>query len=140
MLWWSPMARRLKSFPHDRYPSSRRYPWAEWLYGSVWEIRRGEDYDVSTENMRVTLHVKADSRARRVRTKKVHDQNGEGLAFEFFDPDREEAEQLMNRVSDSEREAALNMLYDDAMNIYERARAEVTIPRNDGTTQKYAAV
>jgi hypothetical protein len=134
------MARRLKTFPDTRDPRTRRYPWNEWLDGSVWEIRRGEDYDVTTENMRVTLHMKADSRVIKVRTKKVHDQRGEGLVFEFFDPDQKEAEQLLNSVSDGEREAALNMLYDDAMNIYERARAEVTIPRNDGTTQKYAAV
>ena len=134
------MARRLESFPYGQQPPVRRYPWTDWLDGSVWEIRRGEDYDVSTENMRVNLHMKADSRAVKVRTKKVHDPKGEGLVFQFFDPDREEAEQLMNTVSDGEREVALNMLYDDAMNIYERARAEVTIPRNDGTTQKYAAV
>lgn len=35
---------------------------------------------------------------------------------------------------------ALEQLYQDALEIYERARAEVTIPRSDGTRQKYAAV
>jgi hypothetical protein len=35
---------------------------------------------------------------------------------------------------------ALEQLYEDAIEIYERARAEVTIPRRDGTRQKYAAV
>lgn len=35
---------------------------------------------------------------------------------------------------------ALERLYEDALEIYERARAEVTIPRSDGTHQKYAAV
>ncbi len=34
----------------------------------------------------------------------------------------------------------MEQLYDDAMEIYEIARREVTIPRADGTTQKYAAV
>jgi hypothetical protein len=34
----------------------------------------------------------------------------------------------------------MKQLYVDAMNIYERARKEVTIPRSDGTQQKYAAV
>ena len=28
--------------------------------GSPWEIQRGEDYDVATENMRVNLHMRAD--------------------------------------------------------------------------------
>jgi hypothetical protein len=35
---------------------------------------------------------------------------------------------------------ALEQLYEDALEIYERARQEVTIPRSDGTRQKYAAV
>lgn len=34
----------------------------------------------------------------------------------------------------------LEQLYHDALDIYERARAEVTIPRRDGSRQKYAAV
>lgn len=37
-------------------------------------------------------------------------------------------------------EAVLERLYGDALEIYERAREEVTIPRSDGTRQKYAAV
>ena len=37
-------------------------------------------------------------------------------------------------------QTALEQLYEDALEIYERARAEVTIPRSDGTHQKYAAV
>ena len=32
------------------------------------------------------------------------------------------------------------LLYRDALEIYERARREVTIPRKDGSHQKYAAV
>ncbi len=40
----------------------------------------------------------------------------------------------------SDPRAALEQLYDDALEIYERARREVTISRSDGTTQKYAAV
>jgi hypothetical protein len=37
-------------------------------------------------------------------------------------------------------QAAIEQLYADALEIYERARAEVTIPRSDGRRQKYAAV
>ena len=43
----------------------------------------------------------------------------------------------MNEASIRE---ALERLYKDALEIYERARAEVTIPRRDGTRQKYAPV
>jgi hypothetical protein len=36
--------------------------------------------------------------------------------------------------------AALEQLYDDAIEIYHRARAEITIERSDGTQQSYAPV
>jgi len=36
-------------------------------------------------------------------------------------------------------DALIELLYQDAVEIYERARREVTIPRKDGRTQKYAA-
>jgi hypothetical protein len=36
--------------------------------------------------------------------------------------------------------AAIDSLYADAIETYERARAEVTIERSDGSTQRYAAV
>lgn len=36
--------------------------------------------------------------------------------------------------------AVMAQLYEDALEIYERAREEVTIPRSDGSRQKYAAV
>jgi hypothetical protein len=38
-----------------------------------------------------------------------------------------------------ELRAAIEQLYEDALEIYERARSEVTIERKDGTRQKYAA-
>ena len=34
----------------------------------------------------------------------------------------------------------MNQLYDDAAEIYERARQEVTFERKDGTSQRYAAI
>jgi hypothetical protein len=134
------MARRLKQFPRNGGPSARRYPWAEWTDGSVWEIRRGEDYDVATENMRVNLHMKAKDLATRVRTTKVHDEQGEGLVFQFSDSDAEEAESKLATTPPEEVESALARLYEDALNIYEQARQQVTIQRSDGTWQKYAPV
>lgn len=134
------MARRLDSFPSDEQPRQRRYPWGEWADGGAWEIRRGDDYDVATENMRVNLHMKADAKSIKVRTRKVRDENGEGLVFQFYDPDGEEAEKLLADATPEELNKAMELLYADAMDIYERAREEVTIPRSDGTRQKYAAV
>ena len=69
-----------------------RYDWPRWTKGDVWEIRRGEDYAVPTENMRVTLHGKADQKGLKVRTRKVPQKGDpefgtwEGLVFQFFDP------------------------------------------------------
>lgn len=134
------MAKRLNEFPGDHGPAPRRYPWAEWTDGGVWEIRRGDDYDASTENMRVNLHMKADQLAQKVRTKKVRDEQGEGLVFQFFDPEAEESRMKMGTLPPDEAQAALALLYEDAIEIYERARTEVDIPRSDGTQQKYAAV
>jgi hypothetical protein len=134
------MARRLDSFPERKADGPRRYPWAEWTDGSVWEIRRGEDYDAPTENMRVNLHMKADALTIKVRTRKVRDDDGEGLVFQFLDPEGEEMKAMLSTASRDEVDAAMNGLYEDAFEIYERARHEVSIPRKDGGTQKYAAV
>lgn len=134
------MARKLDAFPSDGTGEPRRYPWPEWTDGGVWEIRAGDDYDVDTENMRVNLHIKADALVIKVRTKKIRDEQGEGLVFQFFDPDAKEASELLASAKETDLDTAMKQLYADAMNIYERARQEVTIPRSDGGRQKYAAV
>lgn len=135
------MAQRLDTFPGASGPrGNRKYPWREWTDGSTWQILRGEDYAVATENMRVNLHMKADAMLRRVRTRKFDDQRGEGLIFQFLDSaDAQEIRQLAAQHGD-EMSALINQLYTDSMEIYERARKEVTIPRADGRRQMYAAV
>lgn len=78
------MARRVKAFKNAAGEGTpRRYPWAEWADGSIWEILQGEDYDVPTENMRVNLHERGKRYAQVVRTEKFSDQRGEGLRFQF---------------------------------------------------------
>lgn len=136
------MARKLNSFPGDSPSGKRRYPWPEWTDGGVWEIRKGEDYDVATENMRVNLHLKATELLRKVRTKKVSDNNnGEGLVFQFTaDKEGEEVKKMIATMPAGEADNAMKQLYADAIEIYERARKEVMIPRSDGTEQKYAPV
>ncbi len=136
------MAQRLDAFPEDdEARTPRRYPWDDWADGSAWEIRSGDDYDVKTENMRVNLHMRADQMGFKVRTKKVRDDAGEGLVFQFFDPEEKEMKTVIAQAETSgDVAAAMDQLYADAMDIYERAREEVTIPRSDGSRQKYAAV
>lgn len=120
--------------------AQRRYPWTEWADGSAWEIRQGEDYDVATENMRVNLHLKADALGRKVRTKKITDEDGEGLAFQFIPSEEEELVAMSRNDDQNGTDDALEQLYQDALDIYETAREEVLIPRKDGGEQKYAAV
>jgi hypothetical protein len=129
------MAHRLDSFD-ESVQAPRRYPWNEWADGAPWQIRRGEDYDVATENMRVSLHMRAKQMGCKVQTRKVADSAGEGLVFQFL-PQRMDP---MVERNPEELSNALERLYRDCQYIYETARREVTIPRIDGTVQKYAAI
>lgn len=134
------MAKQLNEFPaDDKAPQTkRRYPWHQWTNGGAWEIRQGEDYDVATENMRVNLHIKADSLGRKVRTKKISDDHGEGLIFQFLESEEMELVRMSSEHNQQQTDAALDQLYEDAVEIYDRAREEVTIPRKDGSRQRYA--
>src|SRR4051795_6906344 len=120
------MAQRLDSFDAPG-SGQRRYPWFDWTDGSVWEIRHGDDYDVATENMRVNLHVKADALLRKVRTRKIRDERGEGLVFQFLPDEEMEAVKMAEAEDPQQVDKAMNLLYADALDIYERARTEVTI-------------
>jgi hypothetical protein len=76
------------------------------------------------ENMRVNLHARASSMGWKVRTRKLKDDDqGEGLAFQFFGIEPSEE---MSERSDGP-DALIELLYQDAVEIYERARREVTI-------------
>lgn len=41
------MARRVEQLPARKFGPGSRYPWAEWADGSVWQMKRGEDFEVS---------------------------------------------------------------------------------------------
>lgn len=135
------MAKRLQQFPvNDAPQSTRRYPWIDWTDGGIWEIQRGSDYDVPTENMRVNLHVKADALSRKVKTRKISSDDSEGLVFQFLESEEMELMKVENNRNPQETKAAVDQLYADALEIYERARTEVTIERKDGTKQRYAPI
>lgn len=59
------MAERI---PHLSRPRSRPtgYPWSRWTDGSVWRLRRGEDYTVSSRSMERTIRAYASRRGRTV--------------------------------------------------------------------------
>ena len=52
---------------------ARTCPEHEWADGTPWEIRRGGDYYVATENMRVSLHMKAKQLFCKVQSRKFTD-------------------------------------------------------------------
>jgi hypothetical protein len=130
------MAHRLTSFDESSQGRTRKYPWAEWADGKPWEIRRGEDYDVATENMRVNFHMKGKQLGCKVRTRKFTDPDGEGLVFQFLGVKRGKGMASGTGADEPAEEA----LYEDCCHIYEKARREVTFTRSDGTKQKYAAI
>jgi len=51
----------------DKFPA-RDYPWGEWLDGSPYGLKRGEDFDTDVASMRVTVYRAAKRRGIRVRT------------------------------------------------------------------------
>ena len=64
------MARRLKDDYNFGGTRGRHdlYPWDEWLDGSVWRIRRGEDFEVSIVAIRSAVHQAAARRGHKVET------------------------------------------------------------------------
>jgi hypothetical protein len=80
--------RELPSYDFNR-PLGRpsKYPWDKWENGSIWEIVQGEDYEVSTENMQVNLHLRAARDNKKVQTRTERDDGVEKLVFQFYDVD-----------------------------------------------------
>jgi hypothetical protein len=82
-----------------------KYDWTRWIKGDIWRIKRGEDYDIPTENMRVTLHAKADQKGLKVRTRKVplsdDPDHGkwEGLVFQFLSEEDAAEEEVAGQPS-----------------------------------------
>jgi len=90
------MAQRINEFPKTT-STTRRYPWDEWCDGSVWKVRRGEDYpgedrisaaarpQGATDDFRKRLYTQASRAGMDVRTKKGVDEDGvEFLSFQFY--------------------------------------------------------
>jgi len=61
------VARRVQEFP--ALPSQSKYPWDEWLDGSVWEFIVGEDFNGRPETFRSMAKTHAKKRGGRVRSR-----------------------------------------------------------------------
>jgi hypothetical protein len=55
------LARKLKEFPGG--PTRGRYPWDQWLDGSVWLLRKGEDYEIEGDDHASEITVPHQKRA-----------------------------------------------------------------------------
>jgi hypothetical protein len=66
------MARKLDQFPLS---NAARYPWDEYLDGSVWELTRGEDFDCSLRSIQGAARNQASRRngSLRMRTRRAND-------------------------------------------------------------------
>jgi hypothetical protein len=58
------------------------YPWHEWMNGTAWRIRRGEDFDVSAESM--AQHIRNRARDRGLSAHARLTDDGEGVEFQVF--------------------------------------------------------
>lgn len=57
----------------DEFNFGPKYPWPQWMDGQIRRITKGEDFDIDTEKMRITLYRGAISEGVRVRAKKVNE-------------------------------------------------------------------
>jgi hypothetical protein len=71
---FSDMARQLAQFPKARRQS--KYPWDQWLDGSVWLLRKGEDYETTSPSMRAIATSAAKKEGKRLRTQITVDEDG----------------------------------------------------------------
>jgi hypothetical protein len=69
------MAERLDSFPVRRSHARSKYPWDEWLDGSVWRLTQGEDFTAKLKSMRVYAATTADRRGLKVRMRIDNEDN-----------------------------------------------------------------
>lgn len=55
------MSPRIKAFTSG-LRTFMRYPWDEWLDGSIWHLERGQDFLVDRQNMRSMIYTNAAKR------------------------------------------------------------------------------
>lgn len=63
------MAVRVEDFPDGTLAASnRKYPWEDWLDGSIWALTPGEDFQTSVKVMRQQFSSKASANNMRFRS------------------------------------------------------------------------
>lgn len=56
------MAEPLEHYEFKRPGRKAKYPWAQWANGSIWQLRRGEDYICTVGNLEGLFHREAKKR------------------------------------------------------------------------------
>ncbi len=72
------MAERLDDFPFKSWTG--KFPWDEWLDGSIWRLKRGEDFDITPAGFRAGMQYNANKRGGKVRTRR----EGENFVIQFI--------------------------------------------------------
>ena len=67
------MAKKLKEFVFKGKNARGKYPLDQWFDGSIWQLERGQDFTVQTQNMRGVLSAAAKSRGMCLRTRILSD-------------------------------------------------------------------
>jgi hypothetical protein len=80
------MAKKLDGFDFSRPKENKsKYPWPEWLDGSVWELHNGEDFEgVESRHFASTIYNAARARGKKCRVA-VRD-SGDTIILQAFKP------------------------------------------------------
>lgn len=73
------MATKIETFAVRE--SKSKFPWNDWTDGSVWELRKGDDYTTDAINMRANLYNHACKRCLKVKSMILDD--GARIQFKF---------------------------------------------------------
>lgn len=77
------MAKKLKAFEFkSRGGRAVHYPWDEWADGSIWQVKKGEDFFCTVDSFVAGVYNKAKLIDKRVR---VNPGNDDVVTFQFYD-------------------------------------------------------
>lgn len=72
------MAKKLKDYDF----TETKYPWSEWLDGSIWELEHGSDFETKMETFRTQVYTSAKKRGLKARVAT----DGTKLILQAFEP------------------------------------------------------
>lgn len=67
-------------------PGNRKHPWEHWLDGSIWRIRRFQDFTCAIHTLRAQLYTQSRMRGKKMR---IHVEDAETLVIQAYDREEE---------------------------------------------------